>query len=165
MPQFFDRYINLVEEDNLIVALKQSLDDLDKLNLEIFKSIALKTYADKKWTTNEVFQHIIDNERVQSYRALRLARFDKTELPGFDQDIFAKHTLANTRTFEYLLEELKLVRQSSIHLFKNLNEASLLNIGVCSNVKINALALGFVIVGHQKHHLDIIEDRYFPLAS
>lgn len=163
MPQFFDRYINLVEDIDITEALQ--LYAINHLNVEkdILHELGDKRYAEDKWTVKDILQHIIDNERIQAYRALRFARNDKSILPGYDEKLFA--TTANTanRTVDNLLEEFKTVRASNIYLFKSFSNEMLLRDGICFNTTISVLGLGFVIVGHQIHHFNIIKEKYYPL--
>lgn len=117
-------------------------------------------YAEGKWTIKELVQHIIDTERIFAYRALRIARQDKTPLPGFEQDDYVAHSKANIRSFESLLNEYKVVRQATIALFNNFDNEALLNIGTASNSPISVRALGFIIIGHENHHCQVIKERY-----
>lgn len=163
MPQFFDRYINQVEEESLMEGLENSLQILNQIDVEKLKAIGNKVYAEGKWTVNDIIQHIIDNERIMAYRALRFSRNDKTELPGYDEELFGRHTTANSRTIENLIEELITVRASTLFLFKSFDSKMILNQSICFGQTISALALGFVIVGHQKHHLNVIKEKYESL--
>ena len=163
MPQFFDRYINQVEEESLMEGLENSLQILKQVDIEKLKSIGNKVYAEGKWTVKDIIQHIIDNERIMAYRALRISRNDKTELPGYDEELFGKNTNANSRTLENLIEELIKVRVSTLFLFKSFDSKMILNQSICYGQTISALALGFVIVGHQKHHLKVIKEKYESL--
>jgi hypothetical protein len=165
MPAFFDRYINLTEDIDIVEALEkyhtvESL--LDKKNLE---KLGKKVYAEGKWTIKEIVQHMIDNERVQAYRALRIARNDKTPLPGYDENLFAANVQVSKRDLDGLLEEFAIVRRSNIMLFENFNDEVQQRTGLCNNVPISVLALGFVLTGHQIHHANIIRERYFPLIE
>jgi hypothetical protein len=165
MPAFFDRYINLTEDIDIVEALEkyhtvESL--LDKKNLE---KLGKKVYAEGKWTIKEIVQHMIDNERVQAYRALRIARNDKTPLPGYDENLFAANVQLSKRDLDGLLEEFAIVRRSNIMLFENFNDEVQQRTGLCNNVPISVLALGFVLTGHQIHHANIIRERYFPLIE
>ncbi len=162
-PEFFDRYINLAADADLIDAL--SLFDEKWLAKDIQKMKALgdAVYAEGKWTAKDILQHIVDTERIMAYRALRMSRGDTTPLPGFEEDDFAKNTTASTRTIEDLIEEFASVRQSTIFLFKNMTDAMLLHVGTASNKQITPLALGLTIVGHPIHHLKVLEERYFGL--
>jgi hypothetical protein len=165
IPAFFDRYINLTEDIDIVEALEkyhtvESL--LDKKNLE---KLGKKVYAEGKWTIKEIVQHMIDNERVQAYRALRIARNDKTPLPGYDENLFAANVQLSKRDLDGLLEEFAIVRRSNIMLFENFNDEVQQRTGLCNNVPISVLALGFVLTGHQIHHANIIRERYFPLIE
>ena len=162
MPAFFDRYINLAEDIELIDGLKSSIGLFDDCFSEMEK-VADKRYAPGKWTPKDIVQNITDNERIMAYRALRIGRNDKTELPGYDEELLAENTNANNRTIADLIKEFKLVRQTSIILFENLNDEMLLRSALCNKVEISVLALGFVLIGHQIHHLNIMKEKYFNL--
>jgi uncharacterized damage-inducible protein DinB len=117
-------------------------------------------YAEGKWTIKEVLVHIIDDERIYAYRALRFARNDKTELPGFEQDPYAYYSYANQRTAESIVEEYEAVRLSTIALFNNLSDDAIARSGVANKNEVTVRALGYHIAGHELHHLNIIKTRY-----
>ena len=117
-------------------------------------------YAEGKWTILEVLVHILDAERVFQYRALRFARKDDTPLPGFDQDIYVPNSMANERTKKDIIEEYRAVRSSSLALFNPFDDEVLHRSGIASGGKMTVAALGFMICGHQKHHRNIIRERY-----
>ena len=108
----------------------------------------------------ELIQHIIDTERVFCYRALSFARNDQTPLPGFDQDVFVDNATTIERDYYDLLDEMKVLRKSSIQLFKSFSKEALLRIGVASNNKMSVRALGYLFSGHQLHHINIVKERY-----
>lgn len=166
MPAFFDRYINLIDDD---VDLFDGFDSFTpgKIYSEVEKLIELGTnvYQPGKWTVKDILQHVIDNERIMAYRALRFSRNDKTLLPGYDEEILAANTNADNLTVQQLLEEFNLVRASTIALFKGMSDSMLLRSGVAFKSDISALALGFVILGHPVHHMNVIKERYFPLLE
>lgn len=164
MPQFFDRYINLVDsETDLIRGLEDGMNYFDE-DAETLRSIGDIRYAPGKWTPKDILQHIIDNERVQSYRALRIMRNDPTALPGYDEELFGNHTTAVGRSIEDLLGEYKVVRQATLYLFRNSTEEMLQRSAVCSNSLISALALGFMLIGHVIHHDKVLKERYYVLG-
>jgi hypothetical protein len=163
MPEFFDRYINLVKEDDLMTALRQSRKDLDNIDMGLLNKIGMKVYAPGKWTINEIYQHILDNERIQAYRALRFARKDATPLPGYEENDLAAQSNANNRTLESIINELKVVRDSTILMYESFDKDALTYLGTANNIKNTALALGFVIVGHEVHHVNVIRERYLGL--
>lgn len=165
LPVFFDRYILKVPDIPLIQSLytyepSAILADLEKLEI-----LGQKVYAPDKWTVNEILQHIIDNERIMSYRALRFARLDKTELPGYDQDLFVFNSTANNRSLSDLMKEWSAVRASTILLFESFGEKELIRTGKAFASDISVAALGFVIVGHAIWHREILDQRYLPLLQ
>jgi hypothetical protein len=137
----------------------------DHVFAETEKLIALgdRVYAEGKWTVKDILQHVTDNERIMSYRALRFSRNDKTQLPGYDEAVLAANTVAAHHTVDDLLDELRELRRSTITLFKNMDKTMLTRIGNANQTEISPLALGFVILGHPVHHMNVIRDRYFPL--
>jgi hypothetical protein len=162
MPLFFERYIHNLEDMDLMDGLKNTLSLFDP-ELEQLNRVADKRYALGKWTPKDILQHIIDNERIQAYRALRIARNDKTVLPGYDEELLARNANAAYKTIADLVEEFKMVRQSNIMLFKSMTDEVLLRTGICYQVEISVLALGFVLVGHQIHHMQVLRERYYSL--
>lgn len=120
-PCYFDKYINFVENIELFEAFDASQIQLQNLALGRFNQIGKTVYAEGKWTIKDIFQHLIDAEHVLSYRSLRIARNDKTELPGFDQDLFATNVNTENRSLESIIEELKLLRKTTALLFKSFN--------------------------------------------
>lgn len=117
-------------------------------------------YAEGKWTPKEILLHLIDTERVFAYRALFFARSKNVEIKGFDQDEFTANSYANGRTMSDLLEEYLAVRTSSVVLFNSFSEEILQNMGVASNSPLSIRAAGYIICGHEKHHLGILKERY-----
>lgn len=158
MPPFFDRYINMCPDEELIFLLKKGISSFD--SLEWLAQKAEYEYQAQKWSVKEVIQHIIDNERIQAYRALRISRGDTTVLPGYDENIIAEGIKLDKVSIEDLLTEFKALRTSNIYMFQNMTEQMLLNEGICFNVSISPLALGLVLVGHQTHHINVLLERY-----
>ncbi|MES2239180.1 MAG: DinB family protein [Bacteroidota bacterium] len=153
-------YIKEAGDGDLHEDLEISLHDFIRFVQDIPMDKFDYRYAEGKWTIKEIIQHIIDAERVFTYRALRISRNDKTPLPGFNEDDYAANTNANDRHLQGLLTELSIVRQSTLALFKSLSEEQLKRIGIASNNEISVRALGFIIIGHQKHHQKVFKERY-----
>ncbi|HYH56347.1 MAG TPA: DinB family protein [Anseongella sp.] len=164
-PGYFSRYINLAGDTGINETLAEGLEELEQLDLEALERVGDKTYAPGKWTLKDIFQHMSDTERVFQYRALRFARNDSTVLPGFEQDLFAAEARAVRRTLDDLIRELLIVRQSSICFFRDLEEETLQRTGIASGNRLSVLAIGFVIAGHQVHHLNIIREKYLTLPG
>lgn len=164
MPEYFDRYINLVEDVDVITALEKYGIDFLKAEISKFEELADKVYAPAKWTAKDILQHIIDTERLFCYRALRFARQDKTHLPGADENMDAMHAKANDRELMDIVNEFNYTRLSTIALFKSFNNEMLQQDGTANNRKVSVLAIGFMIAGHFVHHLKVIEEKYYPLT-
>ena len=160
VPQFYHNYVNQVPENDLMTSFKNQTE----IFLEFLNSIPPGkinyAYAPGKWTIKEVLQHIIDAERVFSYRALRFARKDRTPLTGFDENLFAKNAKAENREWNDLVEEFKAVREATEWLFGSFDEEQLNESGTASNSSNYVLAFGYISVGHSLHHKKIIEERY-----
>ncbi|WP_460910298.1 DinB family protein [Spirosoma areae] len=166
MPKFFDRYINLAENNLLLIDALTQNASFDKLiPLQTVEALGDLRYAPTKWTVKDIVQHVIDNERIMSYRALRFARNDQSSLPGYDEELFGQFATASRRSIADLYDEYADVRQSSLHLFRSFDDEMLLRSGICFNQTISVLALGFVLVGHTTHHVNIIRERYLPLLT
>ena len=163
MPAFFDRYINRVENIDIFAAFEKHNPESVFSELDSLASLGDMVYAPGKWTIRDILQHIIDNERIMAYRAMRFSRNDHAALPGYDEELFAANTIANERPLMELMEEFSLVRGATISLFKGMNDEMILRSGVAFRSEISVLALGFVILGHPIHHMAVIRERYFPL--
>lgn len=155
-------YMDLVPNDGLVL---QHLRD----NLQAFKDLVgslsdekLTTpCAEGEWTIKEIILHIVDTERVFEYRALRFARNDSTELPGFEQDPYVANSGANQRSIEDLLEEFTYVRMSTIALFNSFTEEVWKRSGLCNGHNLSVRAALYIIAGHELHHVNSIKENYF----
>lgn len=157
---FNANYIKALENVELFEELEISLHDFIKFIQNIPLDKFDYSYAEGKWTIKEIIQHIIDTERIFGYRALRISRNDQTPLPGFDENEYALNTNPKTRSIQELLTELSSVRHSNLFLFKSLNEEQLARTGFASDHKISVRAIGFLIIGHVKHHQKVFIERY-----
>lgn len=118
------------------------------------------SYADGKWTVKEVIQHVLDTERVFCFRALSFARGEQQALPSFDQDSFVVNSFAQKRDYYHLLNEMQTLRESSAQLFHWFDDLALLNIGTAAGNPMSVRAIGFLLSGHQMHHLTILKELY-----
>lgn len=164
-PCYFDKYINYVDDIELFEAFDQAKWELALLKIEQFNEVGDAVYAVGKWTIKDIFQHLIDTEHILAYRALRIGRFDKTKLSGFDEQVLANNVSTKNRTLESLVNELKLRREVTKLLFGSFTDEALQIIGTASEMQMSALAFSFTILGHQKYHLKIIEEKYLPLIN
>jgi len=158
--KFNATYIQALENVELFEELEISLHDFIKFVQSIPMDKFDYRYAEGKWTIKDIMQHIIDAERIFGYRALRISRNDKTPLPGFEENDYAINTNANVRSIQELLTEFSAVRQSNLLLFKSLTEEQLARIGMASGNEVSVRAIGFLIIGHLKHHKKVFQERY-----
>ncbi|MCC6459330.1 MAG: DinB family protein [Saprospiraceae bacterium] len=163
MPEYFDRYINQVDDIELADALQQSILEIEQFPLDRWRALGDTVYAPGKWTVRDILQHLIDTERVFAYRALSFARGETARLPSYDEDTFAQSALANRRELEDLVAELLLSRRSFEAMYRSFDPEMLQRTGLSFKGTYSVLSIGFVIPGHQRHHLNILEERYYPL--
>ena len=160
VPEFYHGYINTVKEDELVSGLKSSTKGL----FDLLKSIPPEKhdhrYAEGKWTIKEVVQHMIDGERVFSYRALRFARKDDTPLPGFDENLFTQTSKADKRSWNDLIEEFAALRRSTEIMFASFDNEQMEQSGIASENSTYVLGIGYILAGHVNHHCQIIKERY-----
>jgi len=156
----YKQYIDKVGDVDLLQLLEKQLSNFPNFMASIPEEKFQFAYGPGKWTILESLQHIIDTERIFQYRALRFSRNDKTPLQGFEQDDFVPESMANSKTMEQLIQEYRSVRASTLSLFASYNDEILKRIGTASNSPMSVRAIGFMICGHQRHHRDIIRERY-----
>lgn len=158
---YYANYISKVPKDfTLVEGFKNGSEHV----LRFFEGIPSAKlnfrYAENKWNIKEVFQHIIDTERVFIYRCFRIARRDKTKLTGFEQDDYIVPSKASLKPMNDLLEEYNAMRQNSIVLLKSLSEDDLKFVGNASGSELSARAAAFMILGHEIHHVNVIKQKY-----
>jgi uncharacterized damage-inducible protein DinB len=157
---YYDRYITKVPDGDIVQQLASQVSSTIELLESIPESKGDYRYAEGKWSLKESVLHVIDAERIFAYRALRIARGDKTPLPGFEQDDYVKFSRGAERTLHDIAEELGQVRQASVALFKHLDEEAMSRRGTASNNPVTPRALAYIIAGHERHHVQILRERY-----
>ncbi len=162
-PEYYHNYINLVTESPLDDQLISGGIELFMSHFTELEKLGLKTYAEGKWTVNEIIQHLIDTERIFINRALRFLRNDKTNLPGYDHNAYVPVSRSNNRSLDELLTEYKAVRHSSALFYAPLSQEELLRTGTANNLEISVLAIGYILVGHPMHHFNVIKEQYLSL--
>ncbi len=159
-PVHFDAYVKQVAEEDLIKAIHEQQELIDHYFDSISEEKSMFLYAPGKWTLKEMLQHIIDTERIFTYRALCFARKELQPLPGFEENDYAANSNANARSWKSLCEEMKAVRRSSLLMFENFTDNMLDSSGIANQRPATVKAMGFVMLGHVYHHRNIIEERY-----
>jgi|SRR5579862_649794 len=160
-PAYASMYIDLLPQNvEILEHLESSVKSNSKFLSAIPKDRLTHRYAEGKWTIKEVIGHLIDDERIYVYRALRFARNDSTELRGFDQDPYAAHSNANNRELKDLLAEYAAVRQSTLAFFNSLDDSAMTRGGVANGNRSTVRSYPFHIAGHELHHINLIKHRY-----
>lgn len=153
-------YITKVPDGDVRQHLRRQLHELMATLSGVSDDQAAVGYGPGKWTLKEMLLHVIDAERVFSYRLLRVARGDATPLPGFEQDDWVPHSRANSRTLPSLLVEFAAVRAATLALVESLDDAAWARRGTASGHPTSARALAYIIAGHDLHHQAILRERY-----
>lgn len=158
--EYYQPYIDLVKGDDILrILVEQNMESQNILN-SISESKGNYAYAEGKWTVKEVVGHMMDVERIFAYRALCIARGEIKPLPGMDQNEYVRNGGFNKRQLFDLVYEYRLVRESNILLFGSFEKQVLLNRGNASSYDVTVLALMYMTAGHEKHHLNILLERY-----
>ena len=159
-PANFHAYIRLVPDGAIHEILLEQQQFTNNLIAAVTGTQADYRYAPGKWSLKEVFGHMIDTERIMSYRLLRTARGDQTPLAGFEENFYVDHAFYDKRSIEDLLEEYMSVRHATLTLVRGIAEEAWERIGIANENPISANALVYIIAGHELHHLNIMKERY-----
>ncbi len=158
---FFQKYIDQIDENvPLVKTYQDQIEDFLAFAKEELKPIEDHAYDIGKWTVKQVVGHIIDVERVMSYRLLCISRGDQTALPGFEEDAYIAASRYDQRSFEDILEELSIVRMATIKLLNPLAEEDYDKTGNSNGSSTSAGALAYMMAGHLNHHVQVLKERY-----
>ena len=160
---YYARYISLVPAGDIIDTLDQQCEKTRFVLSNLDESEGDNRYAPDKWTVKEVLGHVIDTERIMSYRALRISRKDKTPLPGFEQDDYIRNGPYTTPELTCLLEEFHTVRRSTMLMFTHLAPEAWDRTGIANGDEVSVRALAWIIAGHEIHHRRILKAKYLGL--
>ena len=159
-PEYYDKYISRVLSKDPIRELKEGKRQMLRLIRKLNRKQLAYRYEEGKWTIKEILVHLMDGERVFCYRALRFARNDKTELPGFEEKEWAPNSKATGRKIRSMLREYSAVRDATIELFSNFDKEMLNRSGVANGNPISVRSLVYIVAGHEIHHMGIIREKY-----
>ena len=157
-PEWAKRYISLVEGNIVEILMAQAIDFPNFVNNLIEK--ADYAYAPGKWTIKEMVGHIVDTERILTYRLLCIARGEKASLPGFEEDDYVANAHFKDRSLFSLAEEFTLMRKSHMFLINSLNKEELDRMGNANGKDISVRALVYILAGHIMHHIGVVKERY-----
>ncbi len=157
---FSGAYISLVDDNIEVAALQTEFEKMKLFLLSIPENKWEYRYAEDKWTLKEMLVHMIDTERIFSYRALRIARNDSTPLPGFEQNDYVPFSNANGRRVDDMLKEFEAVRSSTYLLFSGFDNTAWDRYTLVDNHPVSVRAILYLVIGHAKHHLKVIREKY-----
>jgi hypothetical protein len=157
---YFHKYVSLLPDGDIRAQLRSSGRELVELLARVPEERGGHRYAPEKWSIREVVGHLIDGERIFTYRALRIARGDQTPLPPFDENAYVETAGSDARTLSDLVRELAAVRESSALLFDSLPADAWERRGVMSGNGVSVRALAYITAGHAIHHLRLLRERY-----
>jgi hypothetical protein len=157
---FYADYIAALGDGDILETLERQTSELRQVAAATPAERETFRYGDGKWSVREVFGHMIDGERVFSYRALRFSRGDQTPVPGFDENDYVAASHFDQRPLSSLVDELVHVRQANLALLRGLAPEDWTRTGTANNDSVSVRAIAFIMAGHVRHHLDILRDRY-----
>lgn len=157
---YYGNYISLVQDGDIISTLSKQLPETLNLLQSIPESQGGFRYAPGKWSIKELVGHLIDSERIFTYRALRFARNDQTPLPGYEQDDYIREASFDACALTDLADEFASARQSSLYLFKHFSEEAWTRRGTANDSEVSVRALAYIIAGHELHHREVLRSKY-----
>jgi hypothetical protein len=162
---FFGRYVSLVTGGNILETLEKQIQQTQSMLSSVDEERANYRYAPGKWSVKQVIGHLADAERVFAYRALRIARNDKTPLAGFEENDYVSHGPFEHCTLANLVDEYAAVRKATVQLFRALDEAAWERRGIANKDEVSVRALAYIIAGHELHHRRILEEKYLSVRA
>jgi hypothetical protein len=157
---YYERYIALAREPGAVEALEAQLAEMMPFLRGLTEAQGALRYAPDKWSIKQVLGHVMDTERVFGYRALRFARADRTPLPGFDENVFARVAPYDAAPLATVIADFETLRRSTLALFRSFDESAWPRLGVANQVEMSVRAIAYVIAGHARHHVNVIRERY-----
>jgi uncharacterized damage-inducible protein DinB len=158
---YYERYISLVPGSDILSTLESQRRQTLLLLSGRDESDGNFRYSPGKWSAKEVLGHVCDAERIFAYRALRIARADRTPIEGFEQDGYVASSPFSTRPLAELIEDYIAVRRATLTLLRNLDESAWLRRGIASQNEVSVRAIAYLIAGHELHHRRVLEEKYF----
>lgn len=158
----FQPYIACIADEDVVAVMAAQLDEVQGLTSRLGEVRGDYRYAAGKWSVKEIVGHLSDTERVFGCRALRFGRGDPTPLPSFDDQTYVNETGAAARTLADMAAEWADLRRATLSLFRGLPAAAWARRGIASGATTSVRALGYIIAGHTRHHLETLAARYAP---
>lgn len=163
--KYIQRYLDLIPSDEWLLEMQRIGDKTIELYQTLSEEEGQFAYTEGKWSLKVLLEHLTDTETIFQYRALRFSRGDASALLGFDEEFYAQNGIAQDLSLEQLIQSFAVTREKSLVFFEGLKEKQLMKLGIANGNEINVKTIGQLIVGHNIHHLNIIEERYLPLIK
>ena len=160
-----EAYVSKVPDANVLEVLRDQIEEMSEIFGRMTDEDASFRYAEGKWSLQQLVGHCTDTERVDVYRAMRIARADDTPLAGYDENHYVVESNFDTRSLADLLSEFVLVRKATIAFFGTLDAGAWSKTGVANDFTYSVRAIAFIIAGHLEHHRRVIGERYLPLMG
>jgi uncharacterized damage-inducible protein DinB len=157
---YYEKYVSLVAPGDVLPALTSQWEETRAIFSSIPEDRGAYRYAPGKWSIKEMLGHVIDTERIMSYRALRIARGDTTPLPGFEQDDYVRNANSDRVSLASLIAEFDSVRRATTLMFENMDPEASTRQGTASTYPVSVRALAWIIAGHELHHRGILKQKY-----
>lgn len=157
---FYKDYIDLVDTENVVQMLIQQGQKAYTVIQQLTPEEAAYRYADGKWCVQEIIGHLVDTERIMAYRALCISRGEDTPLPGYDHEAYVEQADFESRSLQSLSTEYDALRNANISMFNSFGKKQIKRTGTANNATLSVRALAYIIAGHEKHHLNILEEKY-----
>ncbi|HUP47002.1 MAG TPA: DinB family protein [Thermoanaerobaculia bacterium] len=157
---YFQRYLDLVPEDDILAALEKQMHETAAILGRVNEERSTYRYAPGKWTIKQVVGHMGDTERILAFRALSISRGEKNPLPGYDEDSYVRGAEFEGWPYADLVDALGVVRRANILMFRHLSPEAWERRGVANESATSVRGLAYTILGHERHHLGVLHDRY-----
>jgi hypothetical protein len=157
---YYASYIARVVEADVLDVLARQPEEMQKALGGLSRERATYRYAPDKWSVAEVVGHMADAERIFAYRALCIARGDRTPLPGYDEDLYVPESHCDQRGLPRVLEDFNAVRRATLTLLEGLQPGDFARTGTANGTPISARAITYILGGHVRHHMNTLRERY-----
>ena len=158
---YFAEYMNFQAHEHLFEVLQNQSAEIIQLFESLSSAQAAFSYAEAKWSLKALLGHMVDTERIVSYRVLAIARGEKIDLPGFDEKEYQLASEYETQDLSAILAQYKATRTATTLLLQSLSQKQWDQMGQANGKRTSARAWAWMIAGHEKHHLNVIHARYF----
>ena len=111
------------------------------------------------WTIRQVIEHCCDAERVFGYRLLRFAAGDTTDLPGWDEVLYAESGYGPRSEIAELNAEFGNLRAANLALLRRLSPDCWVRKGRADGRVMSVRTVAWLMAGHWIHHEKILRKR------